>query len=237
MKEFNSRYIFLFSIAMVVIVAIFLSLAATLLQPRQNKNIEIDKKKSMLESIGIAATPQNTESLYDKHITSSFVLNSKGEQVEGVDAFNVDLRAEQRKPLDRQYLPVFRAQSEKGEELIILPLQGKGLWGPIWGYISIESDMNTVHGVTFDHKGETPGLGAEINTDWFEGMFKGKKLFEDGRFVSIGVLKGGAREDDPHNVDAISGGTITSKGLQKMLVDGIGKYNDYLLKNKISYHE
>lgn len=237
MKEFSSKYIFIFSIVMVVVVAVFLALAATLLQPRQNKNIEIDKKKSMLESIGIVAAPENTESLYDKHITNSFVLNSKGEEVEGVDAFTVDLRAEQRKPLDQQNLPVFRAQSAEGEELIIIPLQGKGLWGPIWGYISLESDMNTIHGVTFDHKGETPGLGAEINTSEFEGMFEGKTLYENGKFVSIGVLKGGAREDDPHNVDAISGGTITSKGLEKMLLDGIMKYNDYLLKNKISYHE
>lgn len=237
MKEFSSRYIFVFSIAMVIIVAVFLSLAATLLQPRQNKNIEIDKKKSMLESIGIVSTPENTETLYDKYITGSFVLNSKGEQVEGVEAFNIDLRAEQRKPLESQNLPVFNAQSESGEELIIIPLQGKGLWGPIWGYISIEGNMSTIHGVTFDHKGETPGLGAEINTTWFEEMFNGKELYENGKFVSIGVLKGGARDDDPHNVDAISGGTITSKGLEKMILDGIGKYNDYLLKNKISYNE
>lgn len=237
MKEFSSRYIFVFSIAMVIIVAVFLSLAATLLQPRQNKNIEIDKKKSMLESIGIVSTPENTETLYAKYITGSFVLNSKGEQVEGVEAFNIDLRAEQRKPLESQNLPVFNAQSESGEELIIIPLQGKGLWGPIWGYISIEGNMSTIHGVTFDHKGETPGLGAEINTTWFEEMFNGKELYENGKFVSIGVLKGGARDDDPHNVDAISGGTITSKGLEKMILDGIGKYNDYLLKNKISYNE
>lgn len=232
MKEFSSKYIFIFSIVMVIVVAVFLSLAATLLQPRQNKNIEIDKKKSMLESIGISSTPENTEDLYDKHITESFVLNSSGEQVTGVDAFTVDLRVEQRKPLDQQYLPVFRAQSEDGEKLIIIPLQGKGLWGPIWGYISLKSDMNTIYGVTFDHKGETPGLGAEINTPPFEGMFQGKELYEDGKFVSIGVLKGGARDNDPHNVDAISGGTITSKGLEKMLLDGIAKYNDYLLKNK-----
>lgn len=232
MKEFSSKYIFIFSIVMVVVVAVFLSLAATLLQPRQNKNVEIDKKKNMLESIGIPSTPENTEALYDKHITESIVLNSNGEQVEGVDAFNVDLRVEQRKPLDQQYLPVFKAQSEDGENLIILPLQGKGLWGPIWGFISLKSDMSTIYGVTFDHKGETPGLGAEINTPPFEGMFPGKQLYEDGKFVSIGVLKGGARENDPHNVDAISGGTITSKGLEQMLLDGIWKYNDYLLKNK-----
>lgn len=217
---------------MVVIVSVLLSLAATLLQPRQTLNVEIDKKKSMLESIGVPSTPENTQELYDKYITGSFVVNTKGEQVTDVDAFTVDLRAEQRKPVEEQYLPVFNAVTDDGEELIILPLQGKGLWGPIWGYVSLKSDLNTIFGATFDHKGETPGLGAEINTTPFESMFEGKQLFEQDNFVSVGVIKGGVPEDDPHNVDAISGGTITSKGLEDMLYDGIGKYNEYFMKNK-----
>jgi Na+-transporting NADH:ubiquinone oxidoreductase subunit C len=232
MKEFSNRYIFLFSAIMVVAVATLLSLAATLLQPRQQKNLEIEKKKSMLESIGIQSTHETTESLYDKYIKESFVLNSKGELVPGVDAFGVVLNIEQKKPLDQQYLPVFNAKPDNGEKVIILPVEGKGLWGPIYGYISLKSDMNTIYGVTFDHKGETPGLGAEINTTKFEDMFIGKKLYDKDKFVSIGVIKGGAKPDDPHNVDAISGGTITSKGLEKMLKDCIVKYNDYLLKNK-----
>jgi Na+-transporting NADH:ubiquinone oxidoreductase subunit C len=232
MKEFSNRYIFIFSAVMVIAVATLLSLAATLLQPRQLKNLEIEKKKSMLESIRIPSTNETTESLYEKYITKSFVLNSKGEVVDGVDAFKVVLNIEQKKPLDQQYLPVFDAAPEDGKKVIIIPVEGKGLWGPIYGYVSLESDMNTVYGVTFDHKGETPGLGAEINTPGFEGMFPGKKLYEDGKFVSIGVVKGGAKPDDFHNVDAISGGTITSKGLQKMLFDCIVKYNDYLLKNR-----
>ncbi len=171
--------------------------------------------------------------LYSKHITESFVLNSKGEPVDGVDAFTVVLRNEQKKPLDEQYLPVFRATPDDGEKVIILPVEGKGLWGPIYGYVSIRSDMNTIYGVNFDHKGETPGLGAEINTSGFEGMFPGKKLYDNENFISIHVLKGGADPSDIHGVDAISGGTITSKGLEKMLFDCIKKYNDYLLKNRI----
>jgi len=232
MKEFSNRYIFVFSAVMVVAVATLLSLAATLLQPRQLKNLEIEKKKSMLESIGVASTQETTESLYDKYITESFVLNSKGETVEGIIAFDVALNIELKKPLDQQYLPVFRAAPDDGEQVIIIPVEGKGLWGPVWGYVSLRSDMNTIYGVTFDHKGETPGLGAEINTTPFESMFNGKKLFESEKFVSVGVLKGGAKDDDLHNVDAISGGTITSKGLEKMLNDCLIKYSDYFLKNK-----
>jgi len=232
MKEFSNRYIFIFSAIMVVVVATLLSLAATLLQPRQQLNLEIEKKKSMLESIGIPSTRETTESLYNKYIKESFVLNSKGEVVPGVDAFNIDLKVELKKPLDQQYLPVFNAVPDNGEKVTIIPVEGKGLWGPIWGYVSLKPDMNTIYGVTFDHKGETPGLGAEINTPGFERMFLGKKLYDEDKFVSIGVIKGGAKPDDPHDVDAISGGTITSKGLEKMLLDCIVKYNSYLLKNR-----
>lgn len=218
---------------MVVVVATLLSLAATLLQPAQAKNLEIEKKSNMLESINIEATPANAEELYSKYINEGFVLNSNGEPVEGVDAFTVVLRNEQRKKPEQQALPVFRATAGDGENLIIIPVEGKGLWGPIFGYVSLKSDMNTIYGVNFDHKGETPGLGAEINTSDFESQFRGKKLFDDNDFISVQVVKGGAREGDIHGVDAISGGTITSKGLEKMIFDCLKKYNGYLLKNRI----
>lgn len=232
MKHFSNTYIFIFSAVMVIVVATLLSLAATLLQPRQERNLEIEKKKSMLESINIPATAENTEELYDKYIKESFVINSKGEPVTGVDAFTVVLKIEQKKPLDQQYLPVFNASPDNGEKVIIIPVEGKGLWGPVFGYVSLKSDMNTIYGVTFDHKGETPGLGAEINTTIFESQFRGMKIFENDKFVSVGVIKGGAKPDDLHGVDAISGGTITSKGLESMLFDCILKYNDFLIKNR-----
>ena len=233
MKHFSNRYIFTFSAIMVIAVATLLSLAATLLQPAQERNLEIEKKKNMLESINIAATRENTETLYEKYIKEGFVINAKGELVEGVDAFTVVLKNEQKKPIDEQYLPVFKAVPDDGKNVIIIPVEGKGLWGPIFGYVSLESDMNTIYGVNFDHKGETPGLGAEINTSEFESQFHGKKFFDSDKFISVQVMKGGAPEGDIHGVDAISGGTITSKGLQKMLFDCIEKYNTYLLKNRI----
>jgi len=232
MKQFSNRYIFIFSSVMVVAVATLLSLAATLLQPAQERNLEIEKKRNMLESINISSTRGNTEDLYDKYINESFVINSKGEPVDGVDAFTVVLKNEQKKPPEEQYLPIFRAVPDDGEKVIIIPVEGKGLWGPIYGYVALKSDMNTIYGVNFDHKGETPGLGAEINTSAFESQFHDKKLFDDENFVSVQVIKGGAADADIHGVDAISGGTITSKGLQKMIFDCIQKYDDYLLKNR-----
>ncbi len=217
---------------MVIIVATLLSLAATLLQPLQERNLEIEKKKSMLESIKIPVDKKNAEELYSKYIKDSFVLNSKGEIIPDVDAFTVNLKNEQKKTAEDQYLPVFNASPDDGEKVIILPVEGKGLWGPIYGYVSLKSDFNTIYGVTFDHKSETPGLGAEINTTSFESMFSDKRLFEGEEFVSVDVIKGGTDPDNPHGVDAISGGTITSKGLEKMLSDCLVKYNDYLLKNR-----
>jgi Na+-transporting NADH:ubiquinone oxidoreductase subunit C len=183
MKHFSNRYIFIFSSIIVIAVATLLSLSATLLQPAQERNLEIEKKKSMLESIGVPATRDNTVELYDEYIKESFVLNYKGEPVGGIDAFKVVLKNEQKKSLDQQYLPVFRAAPDDGEKVIILPVEGKGLWGPIYGYVSLRSDLNTIYGVTFDHKGETPGLGAEINTTPFESMFIGKKLFDIEKFI------------------------------------------------------
>ena len=132
MKQFSNRYIFIFSTVMVVAVASLLSLAATLFKPAQEKNLEIEKKRSMLESIGVSATRNDTEELYDKYITESFVLNYKGDPVEGVDAFTVVLRNEQKKKIEEQDLPVFRAFPDDGEKVLILPVEGKGLWGPIY---------------------------------------------------------------------------------------------------------
>jgi len=233
MKDFSNRYIFIFAVVMVAIVAALLSTAALVLQPTQEKNLEIEKKRNILASVNIEADKSNAEALFEKTIVKSMVINSNGDVIDNVDPFTIELRPEQKKPVEQQNLPFYIASVEGGKNVMIIPLEGKGLWGPIYGYVSLESDMNTIYGVTFDHKGETPGLGAEINTPGFEKMFPGKKIFEGDKFVSIKVIKGGAPADDPHGVDAISGGTITSVGLQAMINDCLIKYQKYLINNKI----
>jgi len=217
---------------MVVSVAILLSLAAMLLQPVQEKNIEVEKKMNILSSINVASTKVNAVELYEKYIRESFVINTEAKIIDGVDAFTVSLRNEQKKALAEQYLPVFLAITDNGDTLRIFPMEGKGLWGPIWGYISLKDDMSTIAGVTFDHKGETPGLGAEINTTPFESQFLSKALYENGKFISVNVVKGGAEKGNRHEVDAISGGTITSKALEEMMRDGLVKYDKYLKENR-----
>ncbi len=232
MKDFSNKYIMIFSVVMVVAVAILLSLVALVLQPKQQKNVEVEKKMQILASMNVPSEKSTAEGLYDKYIRESFVINTEGKMFDGVDAFTVTLRAEQKKPLAEQYLPVFVAVADNGDTLRIFPLEGKGLWGPIWGYVSLKEDLSTIAGVTFDHKGETPGLGAEINTTTFESQFHDKNLFENGAFVSVKVVKGGARPGNLHEVDAVSGGTITSKGLEAMLHDGLVKYEKYLSQNR-----
>jgi Na+-transporting NADH:ubiquinone oxidoreductase subunit C len=126
-------------------------------------------------------------------------------------------------------LPVYIC--EKGKNIYyVFALRGKGLWGPIWGYISLEDDLNTVYGIYFGHESETPGLGAEISESEFQAMFHGKKLFENSQFVSLKVIKGGAEPDNPHGVDAISGGTVTSKGVEDMLFDCLSGYIQFINK-------
>ena len=233
MRNFSNTYIYTFSIVMVVIVALLLSLAAMQLKPFQDKNIEVEKKQNILASIHINSTPVDAVDLYAKYITESFVLNNKGEKQEGADAFTIDLKSELSKPAAQRSLPVFVGTLDNGSKAYVVPLRGKGLWGPIWGYISLQPDMNTIYGVIYDHQGETPGLGAEITMDWFEKPFEGKTLFKDStEFVSIKVLKGGAPDNDPHAVDAISGGTITSKALEAMLDTCLVQYKTYFLSNR-----
>ncbi len=232
MKNFSNTYIYTFSIVMVVVVALLLSIAAMQLKPFQDKNIEVEKKQNILASVRISSTPADAVDLYSKYITESFVLNNKGEKQDG-DAFTIDLKTELSKPAAERKLPVFVATLENGTKAYVVPLRGKGLWGPIWGYISLEPDMNTVYGTVFDHQGETPGLGAEISTSWFQEPFRGKTIFKDPTdFVSIQVVKGGAPKNDPHAVDAISGGTITSKSLQAMLDSCLVQYKTYFITNR-----
>lgn len=235
MKNFSNTYIFVFSLIMVTIVAVLLSFVATQLKPKQQMNVEIERKQDILRSVGQAQQAREVddknsyiEEEFGKYITDSYVVNFEGEKVDA-DAFEVTLQMEQEVKIDqkeRRY-PIF-VYSENGNEMYVVPVRGKGLWGPIWGYVAFEEDLNTISGAVFDHQGETPGLGAEINMGWFQEPFEGKTIFDDqGNFVSIEVVKGGADPNDPHGVDAISGGTITSKGLEDMLQDCLAGYVNY----------
>tara|TARA_Y100001978_G_scaffold202556_1_gene224102 strand:- start:900 stop:1670 length:771 start_codon:yes stop_codon:yes gene_type:complete len=218
----KNSYTFGFAAIMVVVVATFLSVAAISLKPFQDKNIELEKKQNILNSVGIQVERDAAADAYERYIAESFVVSSAGERTEG-DAFTVDLAVELKKDVDAQVFPIFVSEME-GVKSYILPLRGTGLWGPIWGFIALEDDLNTILGAVFDHKAETPGLGAEINLPWFQEPFKGKTIFDGDKFMSITVTKGGAKDDDMHAVDGISGGTITADGVTAMLEERLGNY-------------
>jgi Na+-transporting NADH:ubiquinone oxidoreductase subunit C len=227
----SNRYVFIYASVMVIIVALVLSTAATLLRPLQERNMRIEKMQNILSTIGISAPRGEAIELFEQYIKETKVLNHLGEEIEG-DAFEVDLQDENRKPVEDRQLPLFIADVDD-ELYYIVPIRGNGLWGAIWGYLSFLGDMNTLAGANFDHASETPGLGAEIADPPFQNQFKGKKIFDDsGNFRSITVVKGGAPADDPHAVDGISGGTITSNGVTAMLRNGLQVYKPYFEKQK-----
>lgn len=229
---FSNKYIFIYSTIMVVIAATGLTLAALVLKPAQDFNIRVEKMQNILQAVNISSEKKTIESTYKKYIFDSFLVNTKGEKVEG-DAFKTELVYELKKPVDQRVLPVYVCRQDNGDTNYIVQLRGKGLWGPIWGYISFKTDFNTIVGAMYDHKGETPGLGAEINTAAFQNEFIGKTIFdESGKFVSIAVTKPSLGIKTNHNVDGISGGTITSVGLQYMVNDCLTDYLAFFEKNK-----
>ena len=226
----KNSYTFGFAVVMVIVVAALLSSAAIGLKPYQDRNIVLEKKQNILSSVGINIDREAADSIYSRYIINELVLNNKGEEIDGI-AFNLELKRELKKDQDLQSLPLFISEVS-GTKRYIIPLRGKGLWGPIWGFISLEGDLNKVYGAVFDHKSETPGLGAEINQAFFQEPFVGKTIFEGNEFTSIKVIKGGAPKDDMHGVDGISGGTITSDGVSDMLYERLNMYLPYFQKIK-----
>ena len=232
MNRNGNTYTFIYAAVMVILVAAILASVSMALKPMQKRNKEIEKEQNILASVNISSTASDAAKIYEENIKKQYVVNTQGEIVEGVDAFTVDLKKEHDKPANERNLPVFECQTEDGLKYIF-PVRGSGLWGPIWGFVSLSDDMNTIYGANFDHEGETPGLGAEISTSVFQSEFKGKKIYNDsGKLVSITVKKAGQEAPPIHSVDGISGGTITSKGLEEMLLVDFTSYEKFLNKKK-----
>jgi Na+-transporting NADH:ubiquinone oxidoreductase subunit C len=229
MNKENNTYTMIYAAVIVVLVALLLAFTSQLLRPKQERNEAIDKKRQILTSINIVSSNSDAEQLYKQYVLDSYLVNSKGNKVEG-NAFEAELSAELEKPLAERKYPVFEAVIE-GNKKYILALRGAGLWGPIWGFISLDDDKNTVYGASFAHEGETPGLGAEIDKPAFGKEFIGKKVFNsEGKFTSIAIVKAGKTVQGQDYVDGISGGTITSQGVDAMLKSGIGAYEAFLSK-------
>lgn len=239
-KESNS-YIFMYSTILVVVAAAVLAVAAVGLRPFQKKNQEIEKMQQLLTAVGIENDVKNAEELYKKYFVQELTVNKKGEVLSTyenetlkgeVRPFNVELSKELAKG-EEAMLPIFICNQE-GKTVYVVPVHGKGLYDAIWGNVAIEEDLNTVRGVLFDHKGETPGLGAEITNPAFPAQFKGKKIFENDE-VKLAVVKGQKTEEEKqYQADAVTGATNTSNGVSNMLKDCLSNYVEYFktLKTK-----
>ncbi len=230
---------------MTVIVALVLSVMSTALKPVHQLNESIFNKKAVLaaiqsklgDNVKASKLPSNDVlRIFDESIEQK-VINDKGvelspEEVEkrgykGGLAENVDMAKDKKKPAADRIYPLY-VFDYNGEKIYVVTVRGSGLWDEIWGNIALASDFKTVVGASFDHKGETPGLGAEIKDNpSFSAQFTGKKIrSEAGEYTSIVVRKGGAR-NPVNEVDGISGATVTADGVGDMLYDGIKSYLPY----------
>ena len=244
MNKESTLYTFLFATVMVLIVGILLASTSEFLMERKVQNAKDKKMINILTAIDVHPTRLSADSLYREFIKEEIIINNqgkvlrKGEILTDSSAFNIDVLFQARdKKLseeDKKY-PLFRASkidsiNGKQQNYFIVPMAGKGLWGPVWGFVSLKSDYNTVFGAVFDHKAETPGLGAEINTNEFEDQFINQMICDaenNFEFISINVVKGAVEEGSKHEVQGITGGTITSDGVSNMLENTLKIYNKY----------
>ena len=194
----SDRYIFRYIIILVVIVSVLLSGAAMLLKPYQDRNVKNEQRINILKAAGITGVDnKNAEQLYKQHCTAELLINENGEIA------------------DNGTLPLYIIDNQ----ISVIPMHGNGLWGPIWGYIGLSEDFSTVVGAVFDHKSETPGLGAEITTDDFRSQFSGRKMQHNGDNLSV-------------EVDAIAGATRTSDGVNNMIKNVLEAYKPYIERHE-----
>lgn len=230
MNRQSNTYTVIYASVLVLVVGIVLSVVYQALRPAQVENISNDTKRQILAAARITAAPgESVASLYESHITDSYIVDASGKRVDNsTPALDVNVGMESKKPTAERLLPVFECKTDNGMKYI-LPVYGAGLWGPIWGYIAFDDNGDTIYGAYFAHQGETPGLGAEIEKPAFSDQFEGKNVFsQSGEFESVAVVKNGQEPQDRAWVHAISGGTITSQGVSKMLADSLEPYTNFL---------
>lgn len=231
MNRENSGYTIIYASVMVIIVALGLAFTHQILIGRQTANENIDKMQQILRSLNLDVSAAEAQTKYTELVKNAYLVNDEGVKLEGSEGITPDDPAFSTELGDDQAegLPVYEAEVD-GSTKYILPMSGAGLWGAIWGYLAIDSDGNTIYGSEFGHASETPGLGAEIVLPDFRKQFAGKEIFKNNEFKSIAVVKPGQSVAGRDYVDGISGGTITSKGVDNMLLNSVGRYKNFLMK-------
>ena len=237
MNKNSNTYTVVYLIIAVVVVGTALAFTSMSLKDKQQMNADADKMKQILSSLHINTTDKDIKNIFDKTIVKQLIVDESGKIVKSIETdsgdnsvFDIDVSNEVKQSADKRQLPVFVAKMEDNTQKYVIPLYGAGLWGPIWGYIAVDQNGSTVYGAYFSHASETPGLGAEIETDHFRSEFDNKQLFKDGQFYPIVVVKKGQKPNNSNAdyIDGISGGTITSKGVGTMLDNCLTPYKLFL---------
>ena len=243
----KNSYTILFAIGMVIVVGALLAFAAESLKPKIAENKRLEIQQNILYAMGVNENDESSVNFiptnrvtqeFSKYIKKQIVI--EGDKVtEDDQAYLIDLKKEASKAADDpnyvRRLPLFIGEKD-GETFYIIPMRGKGLWDAIWGYVAVDKDL-VVDGVFFDHKGETPGLGANINQRFFMDDFKGEKIMSGEAFKGITIAKGNNdptnQDKDDHEIDALAGATITGNGVTAMIKKDLRMYIPYLtsLKN------
>ena len=221
MNTNSNSYTIIYAAIMVVIVAFLLAFVSSSLKDMQNANVKNDTKKQILSAINVTEVT-DADAEFAKYEVKDMLAQADGTLAAYEGEFNTSYKGE----IAENRLHVFECKVD-GATKYILPIYGAGLWGPIWGYVALNDDKDTVYGVYFNHAGETPGLGAEITTPKFQAPFVGKKVLENGE-VGLSVVKNGKVAKPDYEVDGISGGTITSQGVDAMLKDCLKLYKPFL---------
>ena len=234
MNKNSNSYQILYAAVMVLLVGSVLALIYMALKPKQDENIANDTRKQILSALHIAAPDESqVKETYEKYIIQDLLVDAQGNIVDSTEnvAFDVQMKSNVKLPDAERKLPVMKCKMDDGSTKYVLPVYGAGLWGPIWGYIAMNDDGNTIYGANFSHEGETPGLGARIADNDFQDAFQGKHLFKDGEFKNVVVLKKGqTATNGAEQVDALTGATITSRGVSDMLADCLARYEGFLKK-------
>lgn len=222
----GDTYTIIFTSIVTIILGLVISVIADSLRSKQEINEELDIKKNILSVLGYSQaggqwTNDTVQSIYDSSVKEIYI-NSKGSQVQQTVEQN------------DKTLKIYQSMNNGLISGYAIPISGKGLWGTMYGYFAIEPDAETVKGITFYKHKETPGLGGEVDKDWFKNNFVGKKLTDNsGDLVSIEVIKGYVTNSTPnsdHKVDGISGATVTGKGITNFLKKDLQKYEPYFAK-------
>lgn len=222
MNTNSNTYTIIYASVIVIIVAFLLAFVSSALKSKQDTNIRLDTQKQILAALNIRDV-KDANAEFQKYIKSDKLVTEDGTLTDNTESFTTEYEKEAK---EKGRLHVFVAEVD-GQTKYVFPVYGAGLWGAIWGYIALNDDKDTVYGTYFSHASETPGLGAEIATLHFQDEFKDKKVMNNGD-VALSVVKNGHVEDTERQVDGISGGTITSNGVDAMLKSCLGNYKNFL---------